>query len=268
MSDRAARMDITASIVSHGHGAQLAQLLDDLAGLAEPRPRRVIVTLNVPEPQRVAPLQGRHWPFEVEWLLNARPAGFGANHNRAFEHDARLGGSALLAVLNPDLRLRANPFEALVAALQADARIGAAYPVQLDAAGRLQDHERLAPTPARLLRRHLLRRARELAPGQSPDWVNAAFLLLRRAAWTEVRGFDEGFHMYCEDVDLCLRLQLAGWRLARADAAVVEHAAQRASRRRLQPLVWHAGSLLRLWRSPAGRAWRARPANANRAGRA
>jgi N-acetylglucosaminyl-diphospho-decaprenol L-rhamnosyltransferase len=40
-------------------------------------------------------------------------------------------------------------------------------------------------------------------------WVVGAFLLVRRAAWDEVGGFDEDQWMYAEDLDL-------GWRLARA----------------------------------------------------
>ena len=251
-------MDITASIVSHGHGPELGQLLSDLAALGEPCLRRVIVTLNVPDAALPAGLRLQTWPFDLQWIDNAQPAGFGANHNRAFAHDGAQGASALFAVLNPDLRLQASPFTALAAALQADARTGLAYPVQRDAAGRLQDHERRWPTPARLLARYLLRRRHEVGVGQAPDWVNAAFLLLRREAYAEVKGFDERYHMYCEDVDLCLRLRVAGWRLAGADAAVVEHAAQRSSHRQWRHLGWHLASLWRLWRSPA---WRIRRAS-------
>lgn len=251
-----ARLNLTVSVVSHHHRAELEQLLDDLAALVEPRLRRVIVTLNLPEPGLCVRLSRRAWPFELHWLENAAPLGFGANHNRAFGHDGACGASELFAVLNPDLRLRANPFDALIAALSADPHAGLAYPVQHDAAGRRQDHERRLPTPGRLLARHLLRRRHELGTGQAPDWVNGAFLLLRHAAYTDVGGFDERFHMYCEDVDLCLRLQLAGWRLVRADAAVVEHAGQRASRRRWPHLAWHLASLWRLWWSPAWRRYR------------
>ena len=118
----------------------------------------------------------------------------------------------------------------------------------------MQDHERRLPTPARLLARYLLRRKHEVGEGETPDWVNAAFLLLRREAYAEVGGFDERYHMYCEDVDLCLRLRGGGWRLARADAAVVEHAARRGSHRQWRHLGWHLRSLWRLWRSPAFRA--------------
>ena len=43
------------------------------------------------------------------------------------------------------------------------------------------------------------------APLLSMLVIPAAFLLLRREAYAEVGGFDERYHMYCEDVDLCLR---------------------------------------------------------------
>ncbi len=250
-------MDITVSIVSHGHGVELGRLLSDLSVLGEPALRRVIVTLNLPDRALQARAYRQTWPFELQWIDNAQPLGFGANHNRAFEHDRRLGPSELFAVLNPDLRLRANPFGAMVGLFQRDPRAGAVYPLQFDADGRRQDSERLAPTPARLLARHLRRRQHEVGEGEAPDWVNAAFLLLRSEAYAQIGGFDERYHMYCEDVDLCLRLQLAGWTLRRAGDAAVEHAAQRASRRRARHLLWHLRSLWRLWHSPVWAAWRA-----------
>jgi N-acetylglucosaminyl-diphospho-decaprenol L-rhamnosyltransferase len=67
-----------------------------------------------------------------------------------------------------------------------------------------------------------------------------------------VEGFDEGYFMYCEDVDLCLRLRLQGLTLSKAPARVI-HAGQRNSHRRLRHLMWHLRSLLRLWTSVAYR---------------
>lgn len=43
------------------------------------------------------------------------------------------------------------------------------------------------------------------------DWVSGAAVLLRMEAAGAIGFFDEGYHMYMEDVDLCFRLAQAGW---------------------------------------------------------
>jgi GT2 family glycosyltransferase len=62
--------------------------------------------------------------------------------------------------------------------------------------------------------------------------------------------------MYCEDADICARAVLDGLGIAFCPHAAVVHDAQRASRRSIRPLVWHASSLVRLWISPAFWAYR------------
>ena len=57
-----------------------------------------------------------------------------------------------------------------------------------------------------------------------PTWYTAACVLLRADAFRAVGGFDENFFMYFEDVDLCLRLEAAGWKLLQEPRAVVHHA--------------------------------------------
>ena len=257
-------MRLSLSIVSHGHGPAVLALLAQLAALRGPRPARVLLTINQAEPALTGPVRALAWPFELVLLENSAPLGFGTQHHRAFARDRRCAAPAdAFAVINPDIRLHGNPFAPLLAALAAS-RVGCVYPVQLDAAGWPQDQERRLPTPGRLLRRALARglgrRPHEVSGGQRPDWVNAAFLLLRSDAYLSIGGFDEAYHMYCEDVDLCLRLQLAGWRLQGVPEAVVEHAAQRASHRQPRHLAWHVKSLLRLWGSPAYANFRQRQA--------
>jgi GT2 family glycosyltransferase len=57
--------------------------------------------------------------------------------------------------------------------------------------------------------------------------VSAACLLARREALEAVGGFDEGFFLYEEDVDLCVRMRRAGWDvLFTPDAEVVHHLGQ------------------------------------------
>lgn len=232
---------LVVSIVSHGHGALVQPLLHDMARLVGASVGRVVLTLNLPEAEPVAPVQG--WPFALDIVRNAQPAGFGANHNQALDGAAE----AFVCVLNPDVVLaRGNPFAALVA-LAAKPGTGCAYPVQLDESGHLQDSERALPSPRALWRRRVLRQ-----PDTGVDWVNAACLVLPQPLWQSLGGFDTSYFMYCEDVDLCLRVRLAGLALVRAPVQVV-HAGQRASHRRWSHLQWHVRSLLRFWRSPVYR---------------
>lgn len=249
-------MKITVSLISHGHGSEVLVLLGELAALADPDLRRVILTLNQPEPTLDAALNTSQFPFELIVSKNEAPQGFGTNHNRAFARDAALVPSEFFAVLNPDVRFRGNPLATMARRLTQSPAAGTAYPRQLDSAGEPSDSERLLPTPGRLLARYLGAARQEVPAGTDPDWVNAACLLVRHEAYAQIGGFDERYHMYCEDVDFCLRLRLAGWDLVRASDAVVEHAGQRASHRNLRHLIWHVSSLCKLWGSAAYREWK------------
>ncbi|WP_027995447.1 glycosyltransferase [Simplicispira psychrophila] len=235
---------VVVSVVSHGHGPTVQPLLYALvAGVQAGTSvvQRVVLTLNLPESAPVPPPEG--WPFVLQIIHNARPAGFGANHNRALARAVE----PFVCVLNPDVVLAdGDPFAALVQAAAAPG-IGCAYPVQVDAQGQLQDSERALPTPKALWRRRALGQ-REVRV----DWVNAACLVLPQPVWQALGGFDESYFMYCEDVDLCLRMRLAGLTLVRAPVQI-EHGGQRASHRCWAHLRWHLYSLLRLWRSPVYR---------------
>ena len=257
---------VTVSIVSHGDGAAALELLRDLARHARGSVARIVLTLNLPEPLFESCAAQACGGIALQLVRNARPRGFGENHNAAFAAFAAFADSdrgAHFAVVNPDVRLSADPFPALCAELARDARAGCAYPAQRDALGRPCNPPRPVPTPANLLRRYLLGGEQR----RSAAWVNAAFVLFRHDAFKTLGGFDPGYRLYCEDVDICLRLQLGNWRLVAADSAV-QHAGRRTSRGRLRHLAWHLRSLLRLWRSPVLHAYRNLPAPAAARGRA
>lgn len=221
----------------------VAALLQQLAEYSGASVTRVVLTLNIPEPEKplAAPREG--WPFALDIVRNAVPLGFGANHNQALASAAE----PFVCVLNPDVVLLPEAGDVMAALCRAAATPGAglAYPIQVDAAGVEQDSRRELTTPLSLLQRRLLRR-----PQRRCDWVNAACVVLPTKAWRAVDGFDERFFMYCEDVDLSLRVQLAGGRLVAAPVRIV-HAGQRASGREWLHFKWHVQSLWKLWQSPA-----------------
>jgi GT2 family glycosyltransferase len=78
------------------------------------------------------------------------------------------------------------------------------------------------------------------------------FLMVRSEAYKGVGGFDERFHLYCEDFDLCARVRLLGWPIGLSDDARVVHDARRASHDSPRHLFWHVCSLIMMWSS---RSW-------------
>lgn len=243
MGDGDQKLDgLVVSIVSHGHGPEVATLLHQLADHCSASVTRVVLTLNVPEPETPFAAPPNGWPFILQILRNAAPLGFGANHNQA------LAGAQerFVCVLNPDVQLMSEESDAMAVLREvaAGAGTGIAYPIQVDGTGVEQDSRRELTTPASLLQRRLMRRKPRRC-----DWVNAACVVLPAQVWRAVGGFDERFFMYCEDVDLSLRVQLAGWRLAAAPVRIV-HAGQRASGRQWRHFKWHVQSLCKLWQSP------------------
>lgn len=227
---------MTVSVVSHGHDDWLPGLLEQLVRTRGGCIAEVRITHNLP-PTR--PLPPGPWPFALVEQRNARPQGFGANHNQAL-----LGvRTPMLAVLNPDISTMAAGFwPALAQAVQEGA--GCAFPLLLNLDGSVQDNARAVPTPLALLRRRLLRQ-----PDRRVDWASAACWVMPTAVYRRLGGFDTRYFMYCEDVDFCLRLQLGGERLVQVPAARAVHAAQRSSLRGGAHLRWHLRSLWRLWTS-------------------
>ncbi len=85
----------------------------------------------------------------------------------------------------------------------------------------------------RLMRRtldHYLYRNRGEEETWEPDWLSGAFLMVRGEAIQAVGGFDEGYGKYFEDVDLCLRMRLAGWNVFYHGGTYCYHLERRASK--------------------------------------
>lgn len=229
---------VTISIVSHGQREFVCALLEDLNRVRPPAVARIVVTLNIDEPAPA--LVG--WPgCEMELIRNRVPQGFGANHNQA----VRECETDWIAILNPDLRLRADPFAPMLATARPDD--GLLVPRVMDSFGRQADFSRRLLTPWQLLLRTL--GMRDVVPPQRTDWLVGAFQLVRRSAFEQIGGFDQRYFLYLEDADLCLRLKLAGWNLRCVDRAQVQHEAQRRSRSSPRYFRWHVASLLKHWRS-------------------
>ncbi len=239
-------MSILLSVVSHKQADLVHKLLNDIEQFCLYEDMEVVVTINAKEK---IPFKEDDFSFKIIVIQNEHPKGFGANHNAAF----RLRGSHFFCVLNPDVRLTQDPFLSLHTHLRADDRIGVITPLILSGDQTVEDNARRLPTPVRLIKRVLKQKNDKLDYDMNkvfyPDWVAGIFMLFSSTAFAAMNGFDERYHLYFEDVDLCSRLRLAGYKVVFNPQISVIHHARRESHRRLRFLLWHTLSGLRFFSS-------------------
>jgi N-acetylglucosaminyl-diphospho-decaprenol L-rhamnosyltransferase len=161
--------------------------------------------------------------------------------NVGYARAANLGIAAtrapVVAVCNADLEIAPGTMGALVAAFDADARLGAAGPRIRNTDGTDYPSARSLPSLVDAVGHGALgmfrpdnrftRRYRQLdadpAVPRAVDWLSGAAMWLRRDALDDVGGWDERYFMYMEDVDLCWRLRRAGWGVRYEPAGSVVH---------------------------------------------
>ena len=185
----------------------------------------------------------------VEIVALKTNRGFAFGCNRGFE----TGSAPYVLFLNPDARISSESIARLVEVLAAIGSVGLVAPRISSPDGALELSLRRFP---RLLstysRAFFLHRAfprvtwcnedvwdwKEYARPHRVEWVSGACMLVRRSALEQLRGWDEEFFLYGEDIDLCRRLWSAGyevWYEPAADAVHIGGAS--ASRPLLRPVL-------------------------------
>jgi GT2 family glycosyltransferase len=227
---------ITVSVVSHGQRGMVARVVEQLADLNNADIKTVLVTHNLTDESLPKPPNAA---FDLIQIHNQKPLGFAANHNQAFKHCQ----TPWFAVLNPDLEFSfGDPFPALLAAGEADPKLGMLAPLLIQPDTMEAEPNRGMVTPFEIIRRRLP----GWKPPDKPTWLVGAFLFIRSDVFASVGGFDERYRLYCEDVDLSLRIKKNDYSIERILGAKVIHYAQRDSRRKMQFMLWHLSSFLRL----------------------
>jgi N-acetylglucosaminyl-diphospho-decaprenol L-rhamnosyltransferase len=156
----------------------------------------------------------------VNFIANDSNRGFAAACNQGI----RATTEPFVLLLNPDTVVTRSALEQLLAVMS-DKRIGACGPRIRNADGSPQISVRRFPTLGRLVLAEFGLRGRYYVtrPGTDVDQLMGSCLLLRRAALEEIGLLDERFFVYFEEVDLCLRLKQAGWRVVFAPDAEITH---------------------------------------------
>ena len=175
----------------------------------------------------------------VRFIANPDNPGFAVACNQG----ARDSAAPWVAFVNPDCFVEPEALQRMRmhAVACAPALLGADL---IDEDGRRDDAARRRdPDFAAMLRnpaRSRLGVAREaLQPLQQVDAVSGALMLLPRALFNSIGGFDEGYRLHAEDLDLCRRARAAGAVVACANDVGVVHVRGVSSRRRPLFVEWH-----------------------------
>ena len=149
---------------------------------------------------------GKHCAAPGALVTDGKNIGYGA----ACNEQARQCRGEYLLFLNADIILPENALSLTLSMLQADPKAGLCGLKMAGQASRMR-----FPTPWQLAGRSLgLGRgyaAQNQCRSGKADWVLGAYLLVKRTAFEAVGGFDPGFFLYFEEVDLSLRLKKAGF---------------------------------------------------------
>jgi N-acetylglucosaminyl-diphospho-decaprenol L-rhamnosyltransferase len=247
-------VEISVSVVSHLQIALIAELLSDLEKHCNNAPIELILTLNVDEELPFS-IESFSWPIKL--IRNHVRMGFGANHNQAFRNSS----GRFFCVVNPDIRLIANPFPELLQCLE-KMGVGLVAPLVLGADGEMQDSSRRFPTPLKIAHKTMGRDSQpDYLVGDQivyPDWVGGMFMVYPADIFKRLHGFDERYFMYYEDVDICARLRLMDYQVAICPEVAVTHHARRDSHRSFRYFRWHLQSMSRFFLSPVYRQLRRR----------
>ena len=197
----------------------------------------VVVVDNEAEGEVEQALRALH--PDVTVLPQPANLGFAAAVNIGVRHALARGATAIL-LLNNDAELEPGAMDGLTTAMAAEPRVGV-----------LTAKVYLTETPERLWAVggvYTGGRVIELGAGERDagryddarlDFVYGCAMVVRAETFRDIGGFDERYFLYYEDIDLCLRAQQAGWRVAMAPHARVLHEGSKSTQREPAIKVYH-----------------------------
>lgn len=195
----------------------------------------------------------------VHVLANDKNAGFGAANNQGMEAAAEQQPRYYF-LLNPDTVLRKGALAHMVQFMDDHPNVGVAGARLVYGDGRFQHSAFSFPgltqlafdlfaLPERLYETRLNGRySPRLYKSGSPfpvDHTLGATMLVRADVAEQTDGFDENFHMYCEEIDWSWRIRKSGWDIYTVPQAEIVHYGGESTKQA------PAESLVNLWRSRA-----------------
>ena len=233
-------VDLSVCFVNYNSGGYLADCLLSLIELTAGISYEVIVVDNNSNDDSLE--LAKTVNKDLILIKNIQNVGFSAANNQAI----RISNGRHILLLNNDILLKNNVLKMLVEFQDSHPESGACGGKLESPEGRIQNQcKRGMPTPWNILS-HLLKLdnifpSRKLFGGYlltylDPNVVNeveaisGACMMISRDALDKVKGLDEDFFLYGEDIDLCLRIRKSGWKIFYVPQARLIHYGEKGSR--------------------------------------
>jgi len=225
-------------IVDYNTFVPLQKLIDTIREKTKDVGYEIIVVDNSGDTK--TPFFQKNYP-DINYISNSKNLGFSKAANIGIRHST--GRYVLL--LNPDTRLKNNVAMLLCRFLDQHPDVGIVGSKILNDDESIQFSCRSFPSyKAAFFNRYSL--LTRIVPGNrystayinplnshnktaEVDWLSGSCMMLRKQALEVVGLFDENFFMYCEDVDICRRMKLLGWKVVYYPEAILYHSIGRSS---------------------------------------
>lgn len=245
-----AQTGISAIIVNYNAGGRLESLVSSLISIKHVS--RVVVVDNASTDLSLEKLE-TNYRNNARFVLirNKVNRGFSAANNQGIA----LAQSDRILFINPDCEINVSALDRFSELFNARPDVGMLGVLIRNMDGSEQRGcRRYLPDPRRSLMRVLgINRhwftgqitGFDLAGTPLPDRpveveaISGAFMLIRRDALLQVGLWDEGYFLHCEDLDICMRLGRAGWKILFVPDVSITHHQGWSGRGRPLFVLWH-----------------------------
>lgn len=228
---------IDCIVVNYRSAREVKCLLDSFPPMLPRVVKRLVVVDNASGDDSVAHLQAKINELGVDDWVEV----VDAQHNAGFGAGNNVGAVALakheepceiLWLLNPDTLVDQTDLNWALKWFESDPEVGIVGTAMVDDQGQpslsgRRDLSAIGEFVSNagafgVLRRWVYSDPVLDRPGPV-DWVSGASLLIRRNVFEQLGGFDEGFFLYFEEVDLCRRVRQAGWKVIYEPRSCIVH---------------------------------------------
>jgi GT2 family glycosyltransferase len=166
----------------------------------------------------------------VRWVQFEENHGFAGGYNQLFKHIS----SEFTVLLNSDILVDPDWLKPIITLLEQDSSIGACQPFihsfkkpdyfeHAGAAGGYMDKYGFVFCMGRIFFSTEKVETSQYTFKDNLFWVSGAAMTVRTEVFKQLKGFDADFFAHMEEIDLCWRMQLQGYKLANCPESRVYH---------------------------------------------